>query len=88
MTNTGQAGDNLEAVNSATLGTTMPVVTLPDGIKIQTGTFGALIVNIRIYDELLSQSSVDETTKRELEEKLSASMPILKKSGEPELWYF
>ena len=60
----------------------MPVVTLPDGFKIQTGTVGALLVNIREYNQLVSNSPVDGTKKKELEDKMVASMPVLKKAGE------
>jgi hypothetical protein len=60
----------------------MPVVTLPDGSKIQTGTVGALLVNIREYDRLMSGSAINNEKKQELEEKMAASMPVLKKSGE------
>lgn len=73
--------DSLAALNSATLGTNMPVVTLPDGSKIQTGTVGALLVNIREYNQLVSDSTVDETKKKELEDRMVASMPVLKKAG-------
>ncbi|KAJ4345208.1 uncharacterized protein N0V89_011337 [Didymosphaeria variabile] len=73
--------DTLAVLNSATLGAAMPVVTLPDGSKIQTGTVGALLVNIREYDQLISGSSADEGKKKELEEKMAASMPVLKKAG-------
>lgn len=74
--------DSLAALNSATLGTHMPVVTLPDGSKVQTGTVGALLINIREYNQLMSGSSIDEAKKKDLEEKMSASMPVLKKAGE------
>ncbi|KAL1603493.1 hypothetical protein SLS60_005080 [Paraconiothyrium brasiliense] len=73
--------DTLAALNSATLGASMPVVTLPDGSKIQTGTVGALLVNIRNYDQLMSDVTNDEDKRKELEEKMAASMPVLKKSG-------
>lgn len=59
--------DSLAALNSATLGTNMPVVTLPDGSKVQTGTVGALLINIREYNRLLSEPIIDETRKKELE---------------------
>ncbi|KAJ4288186.1 hypothetical protein N0V90_012203 [Kalmusia sp. IMI 367209] len=59
----------------------MPVVTLPDGSKVQTGTVGALLVNIREYDQLVSGAVVDVGRKQELEEKMAASMPVLKKAG-------
>lgn len=74
--------DSLAALNSATLGTNMPVVTLPDGSKVQTGTVGALLINIREYDQLMHGSVVDQSKKKELEDKLAASMPVLKKAGE------
>ena len=60
----------------------MPIVTLPDGSKVQTGTVGALIVNIRTYDELLDQgSSADQGKKKELEDRMTASLPLLNKAG-------
>ena len=81
MSTSNQDKDTLASINSATLGTNMPVVTLPDGTRVQTGTVGALLVNIRQYDQLLAGSAGDEREKRELEEKMAASMPVLKKSG-------
>ncbi|KAF1939240.1 hypothetical protein EJ02DRAFT_457097 [Clathrospora elynae] len=75
-------GDKLAALNSAVMGTTMPTVILPDGQRVQTGTVGALIINIKLYDELLSQSSVDDDERRaELEAMMAASLPVLKKAG-------
>ncbi|KAI0841198.1 hypothetical protein F5Y06DRAFT_293686 [Hypoxylon sp. FL0890] len=44
-------GSKLAALNSATLGAEMPQITLPDGSKVQTGTVGALLINIRAYNE-------------------------------------
>lgn len=73
--------DKLAALNSATMGTNMPVVTLPDGQKVQTGTVGALIINIKLYDELISQSNVDNERKAELESMMAASLPVLKKAS-------
>lgn len=75
------AGDRLAAANSAAMGTTMPTVTLPGGERVQTGTVGALIINIRLYDELLSRSNVDRQRKEELEEMMSASLPVLTRAG-------
>jgi hypothetical protein len=74
--------DKLTALNSATLGASMPVVTLPDGSKIQTGTIGALLVNIREYDQIVAGHEVDHSRKEDMEEKMAASMPVLKKSDE------
>lgn len=73
--------DQLAAVNSATMGTTMPVVTLPDGQKVQTGTVGALIINIKLYDELMGQPDVNNERKLELESMLAAALPVLKKAS-------
>lgn len=75
--------DDLQSINSATLGTAMPVVTLPDGTKVQTGTVGALLVNIKAYDEVVAQGAgADQGKKAELEGKMAASLPLLKKVGE------
>lgn len=67
----------------------MPEVTLPDGSKIQTGTVGALIVNIKAYDGFVA--SADQAKIMEVENRFKAAMPILKKSGlmdvfSPEDW--
>lgn len=83
------AQSNLAALNSATLGAQMPEVTLPDGSKIQTGTLGALIINIKTYDGLVA--SADQAKIMGVEDKFKAAMPILKKSGlmdvfSPEDW--
>ncbi|KAF2654204.1 hypothetical protein K491DRAFT_717377 [Lophiostoma macrostomum CBS 122681] len=76
------SNDTLQNINSATLGAQMPIVTLPDGSKVQTGTVGALIVNIRTYNELIARGpNADEKTKTELEGKMAASLPLLKKAG-------
>lgn len=80
----GQVPDSSDAladINSATLGTSMPVVTLPNGQKVQTGTVGALLVNIKSYDEIMGKTPVDEKRKQELEEKMSASLQLLKPVG-------
>ncbi|KAH7372276.1 hypothetical protein BKA66DRAFT_175859 [Pyrenochaeta sp. MPI-SDFR-AT-0127] len=83
--------DKLAALNSATMGTVMPVVTLPDGQRVQTGTVGALIINIKHYDELMSRPNIDHGRKIELEEMLAASLPVLKRADifslfTPEEW--
>jgi hypothetical protein len=38
----------------------MSVFSLPDGRKVQTGTVRALLINIKIYDELVHGSISDE----------------------------
>ena len=42
-----------------TQGQTLPAVTLPDGSKIQTGTVGALLMNIKLYDRVYAGESVE-----------------------------
>ncbi|KAF2187134.1 hypothetical protein K469DRAFT_705693 [Zopfia rhizophila CBS 207.26] len=92
MSQDEQASSNLASINSATLGVNMPIVTLPDGSKAQTGTVGALLVNIKAYDELAGQeSNVDQAKKEELEARMTASLPLLKRVGvfslfTPEEW--
>lgn len=81
MYHTEQPDDNLAAINSATIGTAMPVVILPDGQKVQTGTVAALLINIRAYDELVSGSNPDEGKMNEMEARMAASLPVLKKVG-------
>ncbi|OAL44142.1 hypothetical protein IQ07DRAFT_592578 [Pyrenochaeta sp. DS3sAY3a] len=78
---TNNAGDKLAALNSAAMGTTMPVVTLPDGQKVQTGTVGALIIHISHYDELLSLPNPNAQRKSELESMMAASLPVLRKAN-------
>ena len=81
MSQNDHTNDKLAALNSATMGTTMPVVTLPDGQRVQTGTVGALIINIKLYDELMSRPEVDNERKVELESMMATSLPVLKKAG-------
>ena len=57
----------------------MPEVTLPDGSKIQTGTVGALVINIKAFDGLVA--SADQAKILVVENRFKAAMPILKKSG-------
>jgi hypothetical protein len=64
MCSTYESGDKLAAINNATIGTEMPVVTLPDGSKIQTGTVATLLINIRSYDEVVGQELVDEQKRK------------------------
>ena len=81
MSQASDQGDKLAAFNSAAMGTTMPVVTLPDGQRVQTGTVGALIINIKLYDELMKQPVIDYERKAELEAMMAASLPVLKKAS-------
>lgn len=74
-------GAHLAALNSTALGTLMPTVTLPDGQKVQTGTIGALIVHIKEYDQIMQNTPVDVSRKRELEGAIAAALPVLKKAG-------
>jgi hypothetical protein len=70
---------DLASINSATLGTSMPVVTLPDGTKAQTGTIAALLINIRSYNE--AHAKGDAIQMNELEEKMKLALPLLKRVG-------
>ena len=71
-----------------------PIVTLPSGQKIPTGTIGTLLYNIRLYDDLKSKSEPSEDEQAELsklETKMRATIPILEKVGmfglfSPEEW--
>lgn len=75
------ADTGLAALNSATLGTTMPMVVLPDGQRVPTGTVGALIINIRLYDQMMCGPDVGIHWKSELETRMAASVPVLNKAG-------
>lgn len=73
--------DALSDINNKTLGTSsssssFPVVTLPNGEKVPTGTVGALLVNIKAYD-----AATDPTEREALEPAIRASIPVLQKVG-------
>lgn len=94
MTTPQAEPDRLAAINSQTLGASMPVVKLANGQKVQTGTIGALLVNIKTYDEIVASkggdASADEKLK-ELDDNFRAAMPLLKRVGfldlfTPEEW--
>jgi hypothetical protein len=75
---TTSAASLLQEINNKTLGTTagsFPVVTLPNGDTIPTGTVGALLVNVKAYD------AGDEDERKELEIAIRATVPVLKKVG-------
>ncbi|KAI0597750.1 hypothetical protein F4775DRAFT_592985 [Biscogniauxia sp. FL1348] len=75
-----QAGPSpLAALNSATLGATFPEITLADGSVVQTGTVGALLINIRAYNA--AHAAEDGAKKAQLEESFRASLPLLHRVG-------
>ncbi|KAI1804196.1 hypothetical protein F4811DRAFT_553029 [Daldinia bambusicola] len=76
--------NKLAALNSATLGAEMPQITLPDGSKVQTGTMGALLTNIRAYNEAHKEGDKDRQAR--LEESMRATLPLLDKVGMFELF--
>lgn len=95
MTSSQSQPDHLANTNSTTLGANMPVITLGNGKKVQTGTIGALLVNIKTYDELVASKGGDATETeekiKELEDRFRAAMPLLKMVGfldlfTPEEW--
>ncbi|KAI2783335.1 hypothetical protein F4815DRAFT_348087 [Daldinia loculata] len=71
--------NKLAALNSAALGAEMPQITLPDGRKVQTGTMGALLINVRAYNE--AHKVEDKDKKAQLEESMRATLPLLDKVG-------
>ncbi len=78
MASSSSAADDLQAINNRTLGTDakeFPVITLPNGDKVPTGTVGALLVNIRAYD------AGDAEQRKTLEPAIRAAIPVLKNVG-------
>lgn len=80
--------NDLQSINNKTLGTNanaFPIVTLPNGQKVPTGTVGALLVNIKTYD------ASEESQRKQIEPALRAAIPILQQVGmfdlfRPEEW--
>lgn len=78
----------LHEINNQTLGAaagSFPVVTLPNGDKLPTGTVGALLVNIKAYDK------GNEQERKAIEPAIRAAVPVLQKVGmfdlfSPEEW--
>lgn len=69
---------SLQDINNQTMGVlakSFPIVTLPNGDKLPTGTIGALIVNIKAYD------AGDEHQRTALEPAIKAAIPVLRKVG-------
>ncbi|KAF2964678.1 hypothetical protein GQX73_g8901 [Xylaria multiplex] len=75
----GSGGTALSDMNSATLGAKFPEIALPDGSKVQTGTVGALLVNIRTYNTAHAAGDADKM--RALETGFKAALPLLDKVG-------
>ena len=78
MSDSSSAAADLQAINNKTLGTnaqSFPVVTLPNGDKVPTGTVGALLVNIKAYN------AGDDEQRKALEPAIRASIPVLTKVG-------
>lgn len=70
--------EQLQATNNKTLGTAagaFPIITLPDGRKVPTGTVGALLVNIKTYDES------DGAQRAAIKESMRSAIPTLFKVG-------
>ncbi|KAF1949079.1 hypothetical protein CC80DRAFT_599202 [Byssothecium circinans] len=54
--------------------------------KLQPDTIGALITNIKAYDETMSKPKVDGKRNQILEDVMAATLPLLKKTGLFELF--
>ncbi|KAI0099102.1 hypothetical protein GGR51DRAFT_536710 [Nemania sp. FL0031] len=83
------SGSALSDVNSSALGAKFPEITLPDGSKVQTGTVGALLINIRTYNT--AHAAGDTAKTQALEASFKAALPLLDKVGlfdlfTPEEW--
>ncbi|KAI1126219.1 hypothetical protein F5Y10DRAFT_245400 [Nemania abortiva] len=79
-TNLGsESGSALSDVNSAALGAKFPEIVLPDGSKVQTGTVGALLINIRAYNA--AHAACDTAKTQALESSFKAALPLLDKVG-------
>lgn len=84
--------ETLQSINNKTLGTAanaFPVVTLPNGENILTGTVGALLVNIKAYDAAVA--AADSASRDALEQAIRVAVPVLQKVGmfdlfAPEEW--
>ncbi|KAI3332141.1 hypothetical protein HD806DRAFT_183972 [Xylariaceae sp. AK1471] len=78
-TSSGNGSATLSDMNSATLGAKFPEITLPDGSKVQTGTVGALLVNIRMYNA--AHAAGDTAKTHAIEASFKAALPLLDKVG-------
>lgn len=71
--------ESLQKINNQTLGTSpqaFPIMSLPDGSQVPTGTVGALLVNLREYD-----NTKDPERRKELEVSIRAAVPVLLRTG-------
>jgi hypothetical protein len=59
-------------------GQSFPEIALADGTKVQTGTVGALLHNIRLYDALPEDATIE---REELEKNLELAIPTLANVG-------
>ncbi|KAH8197592.1 hypothetical protein TruAng_008224 [Truncatella angustata] len=66
---------SLADLDSATLGAKMPEITLADGTVVQTGTVGALLMNIKAYSKAHAAGDGEKMAK--LQEATRASLPLL-----------
>jgi hypothetical protein len=71
---------SLASVNNkiAGAGQTFLEIALADGTKVQTGTVGALLHNIRLYDGLPEDATIE---REQLEKDLKLAIPTLEKVG-------
>lgn len=79
----GDMASRLQKINNKTLGTSsgsFPIVTLPNGVAVPTGTVGALLVNVKAYD------AGNDEERKEIEEAIRATVPVLKTVGLFELF--
>ncbi|KAJ5095268.1 hypothetical protein N7532_007559 [Penicillium argentinense] len=87
------SNEALQETNNKALGTaagTFPIVTLPDGRKVPTGTVGALLVNIKAFDEGFDEGSEEDRVRLEL--AIRSAIPTLHKIGmfdlfAPDEWF-
>ncbi|KAF3073469.1 hypothetical protein CFAM422_004511 [Trichoderma lentiforme] len=78
MATDNNAAEDLQRINNQTLGTdgkAFPVVTLPGGQKVPTGTVGALLVNIKTYD------AANDEERKNIEPAIRAAIPVLRNVG-------
>ncbi|KAI1318147.1 hypothetical protein F5Y16DRAFT_136176 [Xylariaceae sp. FL0255] len=81
--------DSASEVVSSTLGTKFPEITLPDGTKVQTGTIGSLLLNVKAYNA--AYEAGDKAKMEALESSFKTALPLLDKFGffdlfTPEEW--
>ena len=92
------APDELNAINERTMGVNFPSITLPTGEKVQTGTVGALLANMKAFDTIDAKyqkgekmSAEDEAQLNTIKTSIRGAIPTLKRLGmfnlfAPEEW--